>query len=86
MEITLASNGSTVSDRALTILGHLAHLHDFGIVDEIMTGGCTKTMLSTMEKPKIFQKSVEFITMGKWLKCGMVFETDGWIISSLSHE
>ena len=73
MEITLASNGSTVSDRALTILGELAHLHDFGIVvDEIMTGGRTKTMLSTMEKPKIFQKSVEFITMGKWLKCGMV--------------
>ena len=38
MEITLASNGSTVSDHALTILGELAHLHDFGIVvDEIMT-------------------------------------------------
>ena len=37
-----------------------------------MTGGHTKTMHSTMEKPKIFQKSVEFITMGKWLKCGMV--------------
>ena len=73
MEITLASNGSTVSDRALTILGELAHLHKFGIVvDEIMTGGRTKTMLSTMEKPKIFQKSVEFITMGKWLKYGMV--------------
>ena len=73
MEITLASNGSTVSNRALTILGHLAHLHDFGIVvDEIMTGGRTKTMLSKMEKPKIFQKYVEFITMGKWLKCVMV--------------
>ena len=73
IEITLASNGSTVSDCALTILGHLAHLHDFGIVvDEIMTGGHTQTMLSTMEKPKIFQKSVEFISMGKWLKCGML--------------
>ena len=73
MEITLASNGSTVSDRALTILGHLAHLHDFSIVvDEIMTGGRTKAMLSTMEKPKIFQKSVQFLIMGKWLKCGMV--------------
>ena len=73
MEITLPSNGSTVSNHALTILGELAHLHDFGIVvDEIMTGGHTKTMLSTMEKPKICQKSVEFITMGKWLKCGMV--------------
>ena len=73
MKITLASNGSTLSDRALTILGELAHLHKFGIVvDEIMTGGRTKTMLSTVEKPKIFQKSVEFITEGKWLKCGMV--------------
>ena len=73
MEISLASNGSTLSDRALTILGELAHLHDLGIVvDEIMTGGRTKKMLSTMEKPKIFQKAVEFITIGKWLKCGMV--------------
>ena len=54
MEITLASNGSTVSDRAPTILGELAHLHDFSIaVDEIMTGGRTKTMLPTIEKPKI---------------------------------
>ena len=25
-----------------------------------------------MEKPKIFQQAVEFITMGKWLKYGMV--------------
>ena len=73
MEITLASNGSTVSDRALMILGEHAHLRDFSIVvDEIMTGGPTKAMLSTMEKPKIFQNSVEFITMAKWLKCGMV--------------
>ena len=73
MEISLASNGSTVSDHALTILRELAHLHDFGIVvDEIMTGGRTKTMLSTMETPKFFQTAVEFITMGKWLKCGMV--------------
>ena len=73
LEISLASNGSTLSDHALTILGELAHLHDFSIVvDEIMTGGRTKKMLSTMEKPKIFQKAVEFITMGKWLKCGMV--------------
>ena len=73
MEITLASNGSSVSDRALTILGKLAHLHEFGIVvDEIITSGCTKTLLSRMEKPKVFQKSVEFITKSKWLKCGMV--------------
>ena len=42
MEISLASNGSTLSDHALTLLGELAHLHDFSIVvDEIMTGGRT---------------------------------------------
>ena len=29
-------------------------------------------MLLTMEKPKIFQQAVEFITIDKWLKCGMV--------------
>ena len=73
MEITLASNGATLSDCPFTILGELAGLDDFGIVvDEIMTGGQTKKMLSTMEKPKIFQQAVEFITMCKWLKCGMV--------------
>ena len=72
MEITLASNGSTVRDCALTILGELAHLHDFGIVvDEIMTSERTKTMLSTMETKK-FQNSVEFIKMGKWWNCRMV--------------
>ena len=73
MEISLASNGATLCDCALTILGELARLHDFGfVVDEIMTGGQTKKMISTMKKPKIFEQEVEFITMGKWLKCRMV--------------
>ena len=40
LEITLALNGATLSDHALTILRELAHLHDFSLdVDEIMTGG-----------------------------------------------
>ena len=40
LEITLALNGATMSDCALTILGELACLHDFSlIVNEIMTGG-----------------------------------------------
>ena len=73
MEISLASNGATLSYCDLTILGELAGLHDFSIVvDKIMTGGRTKKILSTMEKPKIFKQTVDFITMGKWLKCGMV--------------
>ena len=73
MEITLAWNGVTLSDCALTILGELARLHDFGLVMvETMTCGWTKKILLTMEKPKMVQQAVEFITMGKWLKCGMV--------------
>ena len=73
LEIILASNRATLSNHALTILGYLAHLHDFGlVVDEIMTSGRTKKMLLTLEKHKIFQQAVEFITMGKWSKCGMV--------------
>ena len=40
LEITLASNGATLSDCAMTILGELACLHDFSLdVDKIMTGG-----------------------------------------------
>ena len=76
LELSLASNGATLSDRALAILAELAGIHGFGIVvDEIMTGGRTKRMLSTMDKPRIFQQAVEFITMGKWLKCGMVLSS-----------
>ena len=76
LELSLASNGATLSDRALSILAELAGIHGFDIVvDEIMTGGRTKRMLSTMDKPKNFQKSVDFITMGKWLKCGMVLSS-----------
>ena len=38
LEITLASNGATLSDCALIILGELACLHNFSLdVDEIMT-------------------------------------------------
>ena len=47
MEITLASNGATLSDHALTVLGQLAHLHDFSIVvDEIMTVVAHGSMIS----------------------------------------
>ena len=40
LEITLVSNGATLSDCALTILGELACLNDFSlVVDEKMSGG-----------------------------------------------
>ena len=64
LELSLASNGATLSDRALSILAELAGIHGFGIVvDEIMTGGRTKRMLSTMDKPKNFP-SLRFFVIG----------------------
>ena len=81
LELSLASNGATLSDRALSILAELAGIHGFGIVmDEIMTGGCTKKMLSTMDKPRNFQQAVEFITMGKWAYSECILHT--WFLDA----
>ena len=73
MEITLAGNGATLSDRALCRIGRLAKHHGFKIiVDEIMTGGRTGTLLLTQQKPEEFVREVAYVTMGKWLSCGLV--------------
>ena len=73
MELILAGNGATLSDRALTKIGELAAFHKFGIiVDEIMTGGRSGNMLLTEKKPKVFSNEVTHITMGKWMMVGMV--------------
>ena len=73
MEITLANNGATLSDRACTRIGLLARHHGFRlIVDEIMTGGRTGTMLQCMTKPAAFVDAIDCVTMGKWLGMGLV--------------
>lgn len=73
MEIILANNGATISDRALKLLGELAHHHSFKIiVDEIMTGGRTGTMLLSTSKPTEFVNAIAHVTMGKWLQVGLV--------------
>ena len=73
MEIILANNGATISDRALKLLGQLAHHHGFMIiVDEIMTGGRTGTMLLSTSKPAEFVEAIAHVTMGKWLQVGLV--------------
>ena len=81
MEIALANNGSTLSDRALSMLGELASLHGFKIiVDEIMTGGRTGSMLLSTSKPSVFVDAIAHITMGKWLQVGLV------LTSKAEHE
>ena len=74
MELILAGNGASLSNRFLIKLAKLAELHDINIiVDEIMTGGRVPTLLATLSKPKEFRKMVSYITIGKWTKCGVVF-------------
>ena len=73
LEITLANNGATLSDRACTLIGLLARHHGFRlVVDEIMTGGRTGTMLQCMTKPEEFVDVIDCVTMGKWLGMGLV--------------
>lgn len=73
LELMLASNGASLSDRFLIMLGNIAT--SFGIhfiVDEIMTAGRSGKMLMLQHKPEEFQKRVTHVTMGKWTKKGLV--------------
>ena len=74
MELILAGNGASLSNRFLIKLAKLGELHGFNIiVDEILTGGQVTTLLTTLSKPKEFRKIVSYITIGKWTKCRVVF-------------
>jgi 4-aminobutyrate aminotransferase-like enzyme len=73
LELMLASNGTSLSDRFLTMLGKFASC--FGIrfiVDEIMTAGRTGKMLMLQHKPDEFQSQVTHVTLGKWTQKGLV--------------
>lgn len=81
LELMLCGNGAILSDRALKILGKLAEIHDFTfIVDEIMTGGRTGTMLLLETKPKMFADRVSHVTLGKWLQAGLVLTEKKFVI------
>ena len=73
LELMLAANGASLSDRALAMLGALANHHGFHlIVDEIMTGARTGHFLLSQTKPKAFLSAVSHVTLGKWLQLGVV--------------
>lgn len=73
LELILAGNGGTLSDRFLIRLGKLCQQHRIFIaVDEIMTGGRTGHMLLTNTKPKEFLDHVLCVTLGKWPGVGLV--------------
>lgn len=76
LELMLASNGCSLSDRFLVMLGKLAKTFELTfIVDEVMTAGRTGTMLMLQQKPKEFQECVSLVTLGKWTQKGMVLAT-----------
>lgn len=81
LELMLASNGASLSDRCLIMLANLAD--SFGIfflLDEIMTAGRTGTMLMLQSKPTSFIKRVSHVTLGKWTQKGIV------LVSPQFHE
>ena len=79
LELMLAGNGASLSDRALVCIGMLAAKHQLRvIVDEIMTGGRTGRMFYLLSKPSSFQAVVTHITFGKWTQMGIVFFSKAW--------
>lgn len=73
LELILAANGASLSDRALVVIGQLAEFHNvYIVVDEVMTGGRTGTMLHLQTKPTQFRNRVSHVTLGKWIKVGLL--------------
>lgn len=80
LELILASNGASLSDRSLVAIGKLAEIHNmFIVVDEIMTGGRTGTMLLLQTKPPEFKTCVSHVTLGKWIKVGLLLASKLYI-------
>jgi hypothetical protein len=80
LELMLAGNGASLSDRALKMLGRIAECHNLCIVvDEIMTAGHTGNMLMLHGKPKEFTKHVTHVTLGKWIHSGLVLVTQNFL-------
>ena len=75
LELLLAGNGCTLSDRCLIHLATICRLHKVRIiVDEILTGARTALdkFLLCQTKPKEFRDVITHVTLGKWLKIGVV--------------
>jgi len=79
LELILAGNGATLSNRALIAIAKLAVHHQLlVIVDEIMTSGRTGHMFYLLSKPPSFQAVVTHITVGKFTQLGMIFMSKPW--------
>jgi len=79
VELMLAGNGASLSNRALMSIGKPCCCHGVDvIVDETVTGGRTGSMLHLLSKPGSFQAAVTHVTLGKWCKMGTVILSRDW--------
>lgn len=74
LEYILGGNGGELSEMFLVRLGRLLKCFNVAVVaDEILTGGRTgRTVTMTTNMPAEFVECVNFITMGKYVGCGLV--------------
>lgn len=86
LELMLASNGASLSDRFLIMLGKISKAFGISvIVDEVMTSGRSGKMLMLQHKPNDFQECVTHITMGKWTQKGLVLVSEQFYAKSVSN-
>ena len=76
IEYILGGTGGELSKHFLERLAPLlATLEIVVIADEVLTAGRVgPTMAMTNSMPSLFQERVEFVTMGKFLECGLVLQ------------
>ena len=82
LELVLAGNGSSLSDRFLSYLATLARHHHLNIVvDEVLTAAraSSTSMLLTLDKPNSFIQRVSHVTVGKWTQCGLVLRNVSYV-------
>ena len=75
IEPMLACNGAILSDTFYEIIATLATRFNFVVVlDEILTCGRITDMLLFYKLPATFQGVIAYVTVGKWIGCGLVLQ------------
>jgi hypothetical protein len=86
-ELILHGSGAMLHPRFLKTIVKLARTHQLAImVDEIMTGGRSGKMLYIQHCPKEFIRNVSYVTLGKWVGCGMVLENPNLTTKIATHD
>lgn len=76
LELISCGTGGELSEYFLAAMGKLCRQYDISIiVDEVMTGGRVgPNMTMSPTTPDDFTNQIEFVTMGKFMGCGLVLK------------